>query len=165
MFVYTFTSFLSAMHIKLLLIIHFIKQAACSFCKKLKEPLGESNKCTEIIGGFQLTSASGCLSFGGFSFDPINSGAGSISPQNVCRLAFYGNNAKSYTLPNEVMPTSYAVVSETLQMAHWFGRCASGACPFCTNDKLLRPGQDFTKFSVGGSCGGSNTKAAVSSYF
>jgi len=35
--------------------------------------------------------ANGCLAFGGYSFDASNIAAGDVSPQNVCRLALYGD--------------------------------------------------------------------------
>jgi hypothetical protein len=69
--------------------------------------------------GFQLSSLVGCLKYKSSTFDVSSTFPGDITPQNVCRLALYGDKAKSYDHPLKILPTSYGITDEAKKMKHW----------------------------------------------
>jgi hypothetical protein len=142
---------------------------------------GKHKACTDLDAGcigFMLYNGGG-LRFNGLSFDDNQYGRDSfqvcnhgsiyqlmesimarrgssalfLQAQNVCLLARYGNQG-DYGSKGWPRSKSRGILG-SVRGPHFFGNCKKDSdCDKCSNAKLMRPGQDFARFSIGNSCKG-----------
>ncbi len=121
--------------------------------------MGVATQICSQLAGFMLYNGGG-LRFNGLSFDDNQYGRDSYQAQNVCLLARYGNQGP-YGSKGWPRSKSRGVLGK-VQGPHFFGNCKKDdKCGECSNAKLMSPGQDFARFSIGNSCKGDKVRLCL----